>query len=862
MKKLIIGSLLLSALSVCAQQSKSPLDSGVYRQWPSLAYPYLSADGKYVHYKLLRGSSYAANIQDEAMVLQSTDAKWKLSLPGISSCEFTADSRYAVYTSSGDSLIIQQLGMPRATGIPGVSSFRLSGDWLVYKRNGQIIAHNMRTDRKHVYDHNADFVLSPDGTTLLMESPRMLRCIQLPDGAERTIWEGDAFGGSMLDERHSGWLAFMADNACWYYKKGMMRAEKLLDATTPGIAAGLRPDRPRKFSSDGTRLFVDFRDPQEAPDPEAVRLDVWHYKDTRLQAQQLDQTGDRFYTHAVFLDSKRLVRLQQEGEPGLPLYAGGNDDHMLTSQYTIASGTAQQYESWLLSTKDGSKKSFPFGGTVSYAGKYLVYFDPVDRNFFSFEIATGITRNLTKDIRTQWHATEGYAVRGSIAGWLEHDEAMLVYDMYDIWQIDMAGKAEPVNLTNGYGRSHHTMFSLCREDYKERPVRKNDQLIVTAFNLDNKQNGYARITINETRDPAILIMDDHAWDITRNPYVINDAHYPLCKAKDAEMYILQRQRADESPNFFSTTNFSALTRLTDLRPEKAYNWYTTELLQWRQQNGELMQAVLYKPENFDPAKKYPVIFYYYERRSDNLNVYMKPEPSDGRLNIAWYASNGYLVCMPDIHYMPGEAMKSCYNSVTSCAKYCSTLPYVNADKMAIQGISWGGYETNYLVTHSSLFAAACSASGVADFISAYNGHTHGGSNSQARYEFDKMGPGASLWERPEWYVENSPIMSAHRVTTPLLMFHTSFDGACPYPQAVELFNALRRLGKKVWLLEYNDGNHGVMGKNAMDFDLRMQQFFNHYLKDAPAPMWMTKGRPASLKGIETRLELDASGAKP
>jgi dipeptidyl aminopeptidase/acylaminoacyl peptidase len=165
------------------------------------------------------------------------------------------------------------------------------------------------------------------------------------------------------------------------------------------------------------------------------------------------------------------------------------------------------------------------------------------------------------------------------------------------------------------------------------------------------------------------------------------------------------------------------------------------------------------------------------------------------------------------------------------------------------------------VTHTQLFAAASSASSIGDFISNYNSYSHGGVSAQSSYDNGAHGPG-TLWEKPEWYIQNSPVMSADKVSTPLLMFETTKDGACPFWNAMELYTALRRLGKKVWMLEYEDGNHAVYGKSGMDFDLRMQQFFNYYLKDAPPPKWMTEGVPAQRKGIETGLELDTGGTRP
>jgi dipeptidyl aminopeptidase/acylaminoacyl peptidase len=320
--------------------------------------------------------------------------------------------------------------------------------------------------------------------------------------------------------------------------------------------------------------------------------------------------------------------------------------------------------------------------------------------------------------------------------------------------------------------------------------------------------------------------------------------------------------ATESPNYFSTTDFKNFTRLSDLHPEKNYNWLTTELLTWKTLDGSFSQGVLYKPENFDPHKKYPVIFHYYQILSDGLNAYLKPEPSDGRLHIPWFVSNGYLVFTPDIHFKIGEPGNSAYNAVISAANYLSKMPFIDAKKMGIQGISFGGFQTNYLVTHTNIFAAACSASGATDLIGKYGSLKEESTSSQGYYETGQGRIGATLWQRPDLYIKNSPVLRADKVITPFLIFHTTNDSGVLFPQAIEFFTALRRLGKKVWMLEYNEGDHGVSGKSAADFSIRLGQFFDHYLKGALPPKWMTQGIPAKMKGIENGLELDHSGKVP
>jgi dipeptidyl aminopeptidase/acylaminoacyl peptidase len=176
-------------------------------------------------------------------------------------------------------------------------------------------------------------------------------------------------------------------------------------------------------------------------------------------------------------------------------------------------------------------------------------------------------------------------------------------------------------------------------------------------------------------------------------------------------------------------------------------------------------------------------------------------------------------------------------------------------------MSFGAIETNYIITKTNIFAAACSASGLSNFISGYGSLAERGVSLQYNYERGQNRIGVSLWENQGLYIRNSPVLFADKVNVPLLMMHTTNDGICPFSNAIEFFTALRRLKKKVWMLEYN-GNHGVHGSSALDFTIRMTQFFDFYLKDKPPGIWMTEGVPAVKKSINSGLSLDHSGKMP
>ncbi len=209
-----------------------------------------------------------------------------------------------------------------------------------------------------------------------------------------------------------------------------------------------------------------------------------------------------------------------------------------------------------------------------------------------------------------------------------------------------------------------------------------------------------------------------------------------------------RQSTDESPNICMTHDFKTFAKLSDIEPQARCNWLKSELISFKQLDGKETQGVLYKPENFYPSKKYPVIIYYYEKFSQDLNAFHKPEFSQSSINIPWLVSRGYLVFTPDIYYTIREPGQSAYNSIIGATNCLISFPWIDSAKIALHGHSFGGYETNFLVTRTARFSAALSASGLTNLISDY-GSVDGltGRDFHFRYENSQWQFGATLWER-------------------------------------------------------------------------------------------------------------------
>ena len=298
--------------------------------------------------------------------------------------------------------------------------------------------------------------------------------------------------------------------------------------------------------------------------------------------------------------------------------------------------------------------------------------------------------------------------------------------------------------------------------------------------------------------------------------------------------------------------------ISDANPQQAnYNWGTTELVKWTSLDGIPLTGILVKPENFDPNKKYPMIVNFYEKSSNGIHRHIIPNPGRSTINYSFYASRGYLIFNPDVYYRVGYPGESAFNCVIPGVTSLIEKGFVDEENIGVQGHSWGGYQIAYLITKTDIFKAAESGAPVVNMISAFGGiRWDTGLSRQFQYEHTQSRIGGTPWEYPQRYFENSPIYNIDKINTPVLIMHNDKDGHVPWYQGIEFFVSLRRLSKPSWLLNYNDGRHWPLKmQNRKDFNIRMQQFFDHYLKDDAKPMWMVRGVPAIEEGINQGYEL-------
>jgi dipeptidyl aminopeptidase/acylaminoacyl peptidase len=624
------------------------------------------------------------------------------------------------------------------------------------------------------------------------------------------------------------------------------------------------------FSDDGSKLYFGIAPPPVLNDTtllpeEIVNVEVWTWQDKRLYTQQeirLENDKKRSYPVVWRVPEKRFVPLGSPDVPELRFQEEKNADlalgfteepyaHLLTSE-----GAAHK-DLYAIDLKTGSKnqivKDLRCNPRLSPAGKYIAWWSDPDTAWFAWNARTGLANRLTDNRSVKFFNEEtdvpDYPNEHGIAAWIEGDAAVLIYDKYDIWKIDPDGKKKPERLTKG--RETETTYRYLKLDPEEQSILTDARLLLHQFNDKTKAEGYAWLDLKSGK---------------LTPWLGGDFAFSkqLIKAKNADNLIFTK----ENFQIFPDLHFSKIPaneqrttsneqRISNANPQQAeYKWATIELVEWMSISGEKRSGLLVKPADFDPAKQYPMIVNFYEKLSDGLHQHRSPDFHRSQINWTFYASRGYLVFAPDIHYRTGYPGESAYNDIMSGVTSLIDKGFVDPKRVALQGHSWGGYQAAYIVTRTNLFKCAEAGAPVANMTSAYGGiRWESGLSRAFQYEHTQSRIGGTLWEYPLRFLENSPLFTLDKVETPLLILHNDKDGAVPWYQGIELFTGLRRLNKPAWMLNYNDEPHWpVKLQNRIDFQTRMAQFFDHYLLGAPMPRWMERGVPPMEKGILQGME--------
>jgi dienelactone hydrolase len=621
-----------------------------------------------------------------------------------------------------------------------------------------------------------------------------------------------------------------------------------------------------RWSKDGTRVFVGIKAQEDTPAPgeaDAANVDIWHWKDVELQSEQMlrvAQARRATFAAVVTPASKQFARLADDTIPTVTPVAGdrwtiGRDATPYAADFSEGQPSRADY--YRIDTTTGARtpiaKHLLRTMGTSPDGQWFLYLE--NQHVIAHHLETG--KKVTVDAATGKsfiNTDDDHAAEKSIwgvAGWTKDGNSVLLYDKYDVWSLPLDG-GKGANLTGGAGAAQQMELRITRlgggggrgggrggGGGADEGIDTSQPQTLVATGEWTKKTGYWRLPAGGGTPAPIIWADKSIGGVQ--------------KAKDADRIIFTQQTFEEFPDYWvSDSSFTSPRKITDANPQIAdYAWGKRVLVDFANSKGKKLQGTLTLPAGYQAGKKYPMVVYIYEILSNTHHTFSMPVYDD-RPHASEYASDGYLMFSPDIVYDIGHPGTSALDCVTAGVKKVIDLGYADPQHIGLQGHSWGGYESSFIVTQTNMFAAVVTGAPLTDLISMYGeiykqtGAWNGGilETSQGR-----MGANVTPWNARALYESESPLFSVTKIQTPFMILQGTSDGAVDWDQGLEFYTAARRNGKQVIFLSYPDEPHHLAKPaNQKDFQVRMKQYFDHYLKGAPEPEWMKNGLPQVKKG--------------
>ena len=642
-----------------------------------------------------------------------------------------------------------------------------------------------------------------------------------------------------------------------------------------GFPAGMRvsPDRAPRWATDRSALFFGITARRSGPDSKTPRPDVrpvagtpgamqspagvggtdddlpslviWHGKgDSRLQSQQqVEEVRDKSYSYLAEyrLAERKFIRLATDDLRDVSLtprerFAFGNDRRDYERRDNIDGG--QRRDIYVIDLKTGERtmavKTARWPWFPSPDGSKALFYD--EGEYHVYDLATKETRTLTKGAPTTFVDTEDdhNVDRPPVQplGWASDNQSVLLFDNWDVWKAPVKGGAV-VNLTGNGKRDRIRYTRRVVTEPKEKGIDLAKPMFLQTYGEWTKKEGLSRVLPNKVGAESML------WD---------DAKFFLNRARDAETWVYTRQTVKDFPDYWvSERTLAAPRRLTDANPQqKEYAWSSgARLVNYVSDKGDSLQGALFLPAGYEPGKQYPTMVYIYERLSQGLHQYAVPNETRA-FNPSIYTSRGYAVFQPDIAFTINDPGMSSVWCVVPAVKAAIATGIVDPANVGLHGHSWGGYQSSFLATQTgTLFKSIVTGAPLTDMVSMYSSiYWNTGTADMAIFESSQGRFKGNFNDNYDAYIRNSPAFHAKNVQTSVMILHNEKDGAVDFNQGITWFNTLREMDKDVMLLQYVGENHGLqLPKNQKDYTIRMREYFDHFLKGAPAPDWMLNGVP-------------------
>lgn len=608
-----------------------------------------------------------------------------------------------------------------------------------------------------------------------------------------------------------------------------------------------------QFSNDGSFVLFGIKEQEKKLklDKDTVpNLDVFHWNDETINSVQRARANrNRNFTYWASFQPKSKAFAQLTDDSMRNLQFSRNSDYWIGTDPKPYINDVN----WGVSPADYYRVNLRTGKrtpivklvkrTMGYSpdGKY--YALQKDSALHVVEIASNKLTNISKASRVQFmnleHPYPHEKPPYGIAGWTKDGKSIVVNHKYDLWSLQLDGSGGK-NITQGMGDAQEIQFRYVNLDADQPFIDTKKPMMLRAYGEWTKKAGMFALKMG--KKPKTLFFDDHAY-------------LRLLKAKKADKVVFTKESFVVFPDFHaSDLSFKKSNRLTDANPQQAeYKWGSKVLIDYTNSKGQKLQGTLTLPPGYVKGKKYPMVVYFYEKMSSRHHRYYMPTYDD-RPHGSTYASNGYLFFQPDNVYEEGRPGTSSLDCITSATQKVIDLGYADPKRIGLQGHSWGGYQSSFIVTQTDMFACVVTGAPPTDLESFYNNiYGRTGTNHSGIMEIGqvRMGRGVTPWTHREIYQRENPMFHAKNIKVPFMILHGTADGAVDWTQGLEFYNAARRLGKEVIFLSYPGEPHHLRREaNQKDFQIRMKQYFDHYLMDKKAPKWMTDGIPHLKKMYE------------
>lgn len=399
-------------------------------------------------------------------------------------------------------------------------------------------------------------------------------------------------------------------------------------------------------------------------------------------------------------------------------------------------------------------------------------------------------RNLTASHRGPLSATDTTKVRFTLERWSPTGDALLVRSQRGFHVLDPATAALRTALE--FEGPKETRPRLAVQGWSS----DGRSVYLSVSERDRWARGLARLDLETGR----------LEDLRRDANVYGD----WTVAEDGRTVVFRMSDGNHPDDLHvADIGFTDVRRLTDLNPQLTdVALARTELVPYRDVDGNTLYGILYYPRNYTPGKRYPLVAEIYEEFFDN----------GYNENMNLVTARGWFGFRPSVRFetgYPGEAwLKGVPNAINALIE----RGLVDEKQVGVYGQSYGGYAVNLLVTQTDRFAAAANVSGKVNIISFLGDSPRITTRNYNAAEEGQDRIGATLWEQPHKYVATSAVMFADRITTPLLLLSGEGDWNVPATNQREMYYALRRLGKEVVWVNYMKGGHGAgRASDAADF---------------------------------------------